>query len=122
MQESAVIIVKDIFGRRLQEIRKSRGYDLVQAAEYLGISKGFLWKLESGVQYPSVETLEKIADYFSVDIGVFFREDFELINFLKTYPISIDGKLISQDEYKIMSEVIKAYREEKKKIFDTNGF
>ncbi|KXZ16361.1 transcriptional regulator [Bacillus atrophaeus] len=95
------------------------------------MSRGYLSKLESGVQNPSVKTIDKIADYFSVDRSYFFtnlenlkdfteeekkitfERDLSIENLRKHYNITLDGKEVSDDEIKVMLEVLKAYRKSK---------
>ena len=48
------------FGKRLTELRKKRGISQEKMAENIGIAPRNLSKIETGVTFPSIETLEKI--------------------------------------------------------------
>ena len=67
--------LKTAFGENLKYIRKSKGYTQEKLAEFLGISHRQLSRIESGDNFPSVETLEKISLYLETDLKTLF--DFE---------------------------------------------
>ncbi|MEC1406656.1 helix-turn-helix domain-containing protein [Bacillus halotolerans] len=119
-------------GANIKKLREEKGYGLVQAAEGIGISRGYLSKLEKGTQYPSVKTIDKIAEFFSVDRSYFFTDldnldqfseaekeitferDLSIENLRKKYNLTIEGKEVSDDEINVMLEVLKAYRKSKR--------
>ncbi|MGG0025136.1 helix-turn-helix transcriptional regulator [Bacillus inaquosorum] len=118
-------------GENIKKLREEKGYGLVQAAEGIGISRGYLSKLEKGTQYPSVKTIDKIAEFFSVDRSYFFTDldnldlfsdaekeitferDLSIEKLREKYNLTLGGKEVSDDEIKVMLEVLKAYRESK---------
>lgn len=51
-----------------KKLRTSSGLTQVEMAEKLGISRSTIGMYETGAREPDFETLEKIADYFNVDI------------------------------------------------------
>lgn len=57
---------KNELGSRLRHLRKRRGWTLQQLADMVGITKGGISQIERGDISPSVETLSKIADAFSI--------------------------------------------------------
>lgn len=65
--------LKQSFGERLKEIRKSRGMTQEKLAEKLDIAPRQLTRLERGVNFPSVETLAKISLYLEVDLKSLFN-------------------------------------------------
>ena len=67
--------LKSAFGENLKYLRKSKGLTQERLAEDLGISHRQLSRIESGDNFPSVETLEKISLYLETDLKVLF--DFE---------------------------------------------
>ncbi|MBG9771112.1 transcriptional regulator [Bacillus vallismortis] len=95
------------------------------------MSRGYLSKLEKGTQYPSVKTIDKIAEFFSVDRSYFFTDldnldqfseaereitferDLSIENLRKKYNLTMEGKEVSDDEINVMLEVLKAYRKSK---------
>jgi transcriptional regulator with XRE-family HTH domain len=60
------------FGIRLKYLRRQDGLTQVQLADALGVKKSTIGMWENGKRDPDFETLEKLADYFNVNIGSFF--------------------------------------------------
>lgn len=64
--------LKEGFGARLKELRKSKGFTQEKLAEKLDIAPRQLTRLERGVNFPSVETLAKISFYLEEDLKSLF--------------------------------------------------
>lgn len=64
--------LKESFGARLKELRKSKGYTQEKLAEKLDIAPRQLTRLECGINFPSVETLAKLSFYLGVDLKSLF--------------------------------------------------
>ena len=62
------------FGKRLKTLRLQAGYTQEKLAEEVGISVDFLSLIERGINAPSFDNLEKLAN----SLGVSIRELFEL--------------------------------------------
>lgn len=56
------------FGRRVRELRKSRGWTLAQLAEKLGIHGSIVGNYERGLHYPPIPTLVKLARVLDVSV------------------------------------------------------
>jgi len=56
------------FSERLKYLRTSHYLSQLELAKYLKISKSSINMYERGEREPGIETLEKIADHFNVDI------------------------------------------------------
>lgn len=63
------------FGKRLREIRLSRGMSQEQFAEKVGISVDFLSLIERGRNAPSFETLDRIAGRLRLPVAELFTFD-----------------------------------------------
>ena len=61
-------LMKDVFGRRLQSERVLAGKSRKDIAKYLGVSLASISYYETGVNYPTVESLLKLADLFEVSV------------------------------------------------------
>lgn len=61
-------------GNDIRAMRKSRGITLVDFAETLERSVGFVSQIERGISEPSISDLRKIANLFEVPISFFFGE------------------------------------------------
>ena len=59
-------------GARLKYLRKQDDITQLELANALGIAKSTISMYESGNREPDFETLEKLADYFNVNMATFF--------------------------------------------------
>lgn len=57
------------FANRFKELRLKAGLTQDQLSENLGISRSTIGMYETGKREPDFETLEKIVDYFNVDMN-----------------------------------------------------
>ena len=55
-----------IFGRRLAQLRRNRQMSQVQLAEELGVSRSVVAYYESSAKNPTLEAVQKVADFFEV--------------------------------------------------------
>ena len=53
--------LKQKFGKNLQFIRKAKGYTQSQLGELIDLQQRQVTRLERGINFPSIETIEKIA-------------------------------------------------------------
>ena len=56
------------FNEKLQELRKRKGLTQEQLAESLYVSRTAVSKWESGRGYPNIDSLKRVAEFFSVSI------------------------------------------------------
>jgi len=76
--------LKSKFGKRVKELRKSKGYTQEQIAELIGIEPPNISKLEKGIHFPLPENIEKLAKALNSNIqDLFDFEHFEDKNNLK---------------------------------------
>lgn len=61
------------FGKRVAEVRKSRGVTQQQLAEDIGMSVVAIAYIETGKRWARLGTLNKIAKHLKVDIHDLFR-------------------------------------------------
>ena len=64
---------KQALGLRIKEFREKRKYTQEKLAELSGIDPKHLSRIENGRNYPSIETLERIADNLNVSFEDIFR-------------------------------------------------
>ena len=62
---------KELLGKKIQQIRKSRGFTQEKLAEIIEMDSGYICKMETGRHTPSLETLEKLANALKVDMKEF---------------------------------------------------
>ncbi len=60
MMKNNKVDIKNIFGARVKEARKNKGFSQEKFAEMIGIGTSTLSKIECGKSYPTPETIDKI--------------------------------------------------------------
>lgn len=71
---------KKLLGVRIKEIRKTRGLSQEQLSGKIDIDPKHLSRLEVGRSFPSLDTLEKLANALQVDLRDFFEFTHEAKN------------------------------------------
>ena len=59
-----------LFGKRLKNIRRERGYTQAQLAELTGISRRAIVHYETQVKRPPLEKVKKIAEVLKISVDV----------------------------------------------------
>lgn len=68
-------VVATRLGRRIAELRAARGFTLEQLATVIGLTKGYISKIENGKAVPPIGTLIKFAQGLRTDISDLIDED-----------------------------------------------
>lgn len=112
-------------GSKINRLRTERKLSMRELGEKVGVSHAHISKLESGINSPSVELLEKLAVFFNIDISYFFSDEnvftedenvlmyernLSLESLKEKYNLEIDGKPATDEEIEKMIEHIKLYR------------
>ncbi len=58
----------------IKSLRQDKGYSLNRLAELSGLSKGYLSKIENGINVPTITTMARIATALEVDVTYFFLQ------------------------------------------------
>ena len=61
-----------LFGKRLRRIRRSKDLTQEQLADMVGVSTEFISNIERGINAPSFDTLERIADTLNMQVNLLF--------------------------------------------------
>ena len=64
---------KELLGLKIKEIRKQRKLTQEKLSELVGVDNGYISKLEIGENFPTIGTLEKIANVLEVELSVLFQ-------------------------------------------------
>ena len=64
---------KELLGLKVKEIRKQRKITQEHLSELIRVDNGYISKLEVGQNFPSIGTLEKIANALDVDLAELFQ-------------------------------------------------
>ena len=62
-------------GPKIRELRAKKKIRLVELGRHTGLSAALLSKIERGKMYPTLPTLWRIADVFSVGLEYFFKPE-----------------------------------------------
>ena len=74
------------FGKNLKYLRKSKDLTQNEISIILGINKTLIPKYELNDTNPSIDTLIKIADYFSVSIDALLLHDMAVVGIVNEPP------------------------------------
>ena len=58
--------IKNLFGKRIKELRKERSLTQEKLAELIGIDTRNLIKIENGETFPRVNTVDKLIEVFDI--------------------------------------------------------
>ena len=90
---------KKLLGKKIKDFRKQKGLTQEKLAELISIETGSLSAIESGRHFPSLPTLEKIADVLNIKIKALF--DFNSFVSLEQMKKEISENLYKLNEKEI---------------------
>lgn len=107
-----------MFGKILKSLRTRKGMTQSELGEKLNISKVSISKYENGNQFPDTDTLQKIADVFSVSTDYLLGRESEKYNIPENLAFDNLAGLTEEDLNKVNDyiAIIKRHREEIDKI------
>jgi transcriptional regulator with XRE-family HTH domain len=98
---------KKLLGQKVRQLRKQNGYSQERFAELVGIDPNSVSRIECGVHYPSLDTLEKIAKVLKVEMrDLFLFSNKESAEELCTYLVQTASEL----DVEKLREVVRAVR------------
>ena len=65
--------VSEVLGKRIEYLRKSKGWSQLELALESEVNKNYLCDLEKGRRNPSLEILERIADALNISLEELFK-------------------------------------------------
>lgn len=65
--------VKDLFGKRIKELRKARNLTQEQLAELVDIDTRNIIKIENSKTFPRAKTLDKLLEVFQISASEIFQ-------------------------------------------------
>lgn len=101
---------KEFLGQRIKEIRKKRNLTQSKLAELVGVDSKYISRIETGSSYPSLDTLENIANVLTTDV----KELFNLLHLREkdTLIAEISQKLLNTNKtnvkliYQIVNDIL----------------
>jgi transcriptional regulator with XRE-family HTH domain len=64
--------LKQVFIQNLKEFRKKEGYTQMKLAEYCKTTASYIGHIETGVKFPSMDMIEKMAEILRIQPYYFF--------------------------------------------------
>lgn len=69
---ATVANLRERFGRRLRELRVQKGFNQIFLAELVNTSEDFISQVERGLNAPSFDTIEALAEALEVEVSALF--------------------------------------------------
>lgn len=87
-------------GVKVKILRKNNGVKQESLAKVLGISKGQMCNLENGKRNFSLGQLQKICDYFNIDLSYFFllENNDSCLNIVTKVKLLFESNKLTQSE------------------------
>lgn len=99
---------KELLGKRIKELRKSRGLSQYQLSEKINIDPKHISRIEVGKSYPSLDTLEKIAKALNVEIKDFFEFMHEVKSGELIKNINMLLKEVDEDKLRLLLKITRS--------------
>ncbi len=90
---------KKKLGLKIKELRKRKGFTQEQLAELINMEQNSISVIESGRNFPTLGTLEKIAQILDVNLSDFFNYDY--IDDIETIKASTKDIIRKMDDNQI---------------------
>ena len=99
--------IRDLLRQRIRQLRKKSGLSQERFAELLGIDPNSVSRIECGVHDPSLDTLERIAKIFKVEMrDLFLFSNKESAEEMRVFLIQTASEL----DVEKLREVVRAVR------------
>lgn len=99
-----------VIGKRIQALRKSRGWSLNELSERSGVAKSYLSMIERDKQQnPSIQVLEKLSHVFQIPL-------------VELLPVDVVSTVDSENPYGLDEEWLEIAREAKLSGIDIEEF
>ena len=80
------------FGKRMREIRVSKGISIQKVADDVGIQRNYVSQIEKGDKLPSTDTMIRIANALNVTMDLLFCDYLDAAN--QVIPSGIYAKIV----------------------------
>ncbi len=99
---------KKLLGKRIKQIRKSKGYTQETLSELIGIETSSLSGIESGRFFPSLHVLDKMSNVLDIRLVEFFN--FDSVDIPPNLDYAIDEllKLLDEKNKIVIYKIIKS--------------
>lgn len=97
-------------GKRLKQLRIEKKITQLELGKIINVTHVSISGYESGNRFPDISTLERLADYFNVQIDYLLGRD-QVDRRVQDQEICLGDEALSEKEYVFLKEVLKAYRD-----------
>jgi len=66
--------LKQVFIQNLKKFRKKEGLSQMKLAEYCNTAPSYIGQIETGIRFPSLKMVEKMADVLKIEPYHFFKK------------------------------------------------
>jgi len=114
--------LKQVFIQNLREFRKKEGLSQMKLAEYCNTAPSYIGQIETGLRFPSLELVEKMADILRIEPYYFFKKqadndvNSEIESIFPRLPNSMKKQIttqiktqIDQSTSEILDEILSKY-------------
>jgi len=110
--------LKQIFIQNLKEFRKKEGFSQMKLAECCNTTTSYIGHIETGVKFPSMDMIEKIAEILRIEPYLFFIDRTkqnagnDMENIYPKLPISMKNEINNEIDLsisKIIKEILTKY-------------
>jgi len=107
---------KKMLGKRIKELRKSRGLTQEKLSELIGLEPNHISKIEAGIHFPQPEKLDTLAQIFEIPVKELFNYEHKTSRQVLMLKINKWLEDASNAEIEFIHKTISNIREFKKEI------
>ena len=110
--------LKQVFVQNLKEFRKKEGFSQMKLAEYCNTTTSYIGHIETGLKFPSMDMIEKMAEILRIEPYLFFKNQTkqdssnETENIYPKLPVSMKNEINNEIDLSIstvVKEILKKY-------------
>ncbi|MCK6511910.1 helix-turn-helix transcriptional regulator [Myxococcota bacterium] len=89
-------------GTRIRELRKRRGWTIQDLADKVDLTKGSISNIERGIKQPSLDTLAKIAEVFSISPGLLLDLQIEVARLVEISHVLEKARTLTDEKLDLL--------------------
>ena len=110
--------LKQVFVQNLKEFRKKEGYSQMKLAEYCNTTTSYIGHIETGLKFPSMDMIEKMAEILRIEPYLFFKNQKsqdtgnDTENIYPKLPVSMKNEINNEIDVsvsKVIKEILNKY-------------
>ena len=109
--------LKQVFVQNLKEFRKKEGFSQMKLAECCNTTTSYIGHIETGLKFPSMDMIEKMAEILRIEPYLFFKNQMkqdagDSENIYPKLPVSMKDEINNEIDLsisKVIKEILKKY-------------